>query len=186
LDTKKNNTSKNFPKSSYIQIKMNTQDFAQYGYHTPTFSLKNTNTWARIVACHDGDSPTIVFNYAGNIHKFHTRLYGIDTPEITHKDPSQKERAIQARNRLLQLCTQCNDIPIFKSDKDVIRFLEQNVHVVWVECMDFDKYGRLLVHLKKHPEHTQTFSDILIQENYALSYFGGKKTLSHEVFGVVK
>lgn len=154
---------------------MNKTEFENHGYDTSLFSLVGMKGWARVVACHDGDSPTLVMSYGGQMHKFHTRLYGVDTAEISCKDPVKKEKAVVARNRLIQLCTDCHTMPVFRSDKDVIRFLGADVYIVWVECLEFDKYGRLLVNLRKTPDDEMTFSDLLIQENHAYAYYGGKK-----------
>lgn len=155
---------------------MEKESFKEHGYsNTPTFSLTGLKTWARIVACHDGDSPTLVFPYAGKMYKFLTRLHGIDTCEMTSKDHGVKEHAIKARNRLIQLATQCENIPFLKSDKDIVNFLSNDVHVVWVECMDFDKYARPLVRIKRTPDDDKSFSDILIEEKLAYTYFGSTK-----------
>lgn len=154
---------------------MSKEEFRDFGYHTPAFSLAGTSGWARIVACHDGDSPTVVMSYAGQMYKFHTRMYGIDTCEIRSKDQSNKERAIKARDRLIQLATGCNSLPQFKNDKDIVRFLGEDVYIVWVECMDFDKYARPLISMKKTPQDAKGFADVLIEEKLAYPYFGATK-----------
>ena len=159
---------------------MSKKELARCGYTRPSFTLAGTKCWARLVACHDGDSPTLVFPYAGRMHKFHTRMYGIDTCEMTSKDVAVKERAVKARDRLIQLCTQRQDIPVFKSDKEIVNYLSQDTYVVWVRCMDFDKYARPLVHLKRAPEDNKTFSDVLVEENLAYRYYGATKLTEQE------
>jgi endonuclease YncB( thermonuclease family) len=102
-------------------------------------------------------------------------MHGIDTCEMTSKDPAVKALAIKARNRLIQLATGADALPEVKSDKDIISHLSKDVHLVWVECLDFDKYARPLVKLMRSPSDTKTFTDILIEEKLAYPYFGATK-----------
>lgn len=158
-----------------------TSDFANFGYNTAPFNLAGLKCWARIVACHDGDSPTLIMQYAGQMYKFHTRMFGIDTCEITSKDASLKQRAVQARNRLIQLATKTtSDMSSLKTDKDIVAFLSKDVYLVWVECLEFDKYARVLVKLRANPDDDKTFSDVLIEENLAYAYFGATKMSEKE------
>lgn len=160
---------------------MSKEEFAGFNYtNTPAFSLTGLACWARMVACHDGDSPTFVFPYAGKMYRFLTRVHGIDTCEITSKDPALKERAVCARNRLIQLATGCETLPVLKSDKDIVAFLSNDVHLVWIECLDFDKYARPLVRVKRSPDDESSFADILIQEKLAYPYFGATKLTEKE------
>lgn len=157
--------------------------YAEYTYsNTPAFTLAGIKCWARMVACHDGDSPTVVFEYGGKMWRFLTRMYGLDTCEMTSKDPALKERAIKARDRLIQLAVADDSIvtPAFKNDKEIVAFLSKDVHMVWLECMDFDKYARPLVVLKHHPDDSKSFADLLIEEKLAYPYFGATKLSEQE------
>ncbi|KAJ3085608.1 hypothetical protein HK102_014001 [Quaeritorhiza haematococci] len=52
---------------------------------------------------YNADSLTVVMRYHGQPFKFRTRMYGIDACEINSKDPIQKAKAVEARDRVLQL-----------------------------------------------------------------------------------
>ena len=47
--------------------------------------------------------------------------------------------------------------------------------MIKIECFDFDKYGRLLVNVWNMVDE-KSINDIMIEEGYAKSYDGGKKT----------
>ena len=49
--------------------------------------------------------------------------------------------------------------------------------IIMVKCLDFDKYGRLLVEIYEIKEHDtkSNISDWLIDNNYAYVYNGGTK-----------
>ena len=62
-----------------------------------------------------------------------------------------KENAVKAKERLIELTA------------DIVR----------LECMDFDKYGRLLVKLYKN--NNSLINDIMINEGHGYVYHGGTK-----------
>ena len=86
------------------------------------------------------------------------RLYGIDTPEKRTKDKYEKECSIIARDRLKEL--------IFEK-------------IIWVDCIDWDKYGRLLANLyikKSDMKRKQKcVNQQMIDENLAYKYEGKTK-----------
>jgi micrococcal nuclease len=119
------------------------------------FSLNNKTFKGKVVSIHDGDTCKIVLDIDGKLAKFNCRLNGIDTPEMKPKktDPNRdkiKASAIAARDRLRSLCQELVD----------------------VECFDFDKYGRLLVHIHTNGKNV---NNILIEEGFAYAYNGGTK-----------
>lgn len=97
----------------------------------PLFSLDGIVVQAKVVDCYDGDTITCVFN-PGDISekkfRWKCRLIGIDTPEIRSRNKDDRERAIVARDYLRSLIL----------DKEIT-----------LECSKFDKYGRVLVNVKK-------------------------------------
>lgn len=152
------------------------QLFQHYGYDTPEFSLLGTKTWARVVYVYDGDSPTIILPLLGQMYRFATRVYGIDTSEMKSKDVANKERAIKAKYRLIELITgTTSPLPLTASKKEIKAFFAQSTYLVWVECLEMDKYGRVLIKMKSTPEDSKTFADILIEEKLAYPYFGDTK-----------
>ena len=152
--------------------------FRPYDYdHTVEFSLSGYQGWARVVNVYDGDSPTIVLKYNNSFYRFSTRMYGIDTMEMTSKDPEIKQKALLAKFRLIELISG-QVLPQSTSKADIKKFFSDNVFIVWVECLEMDKYGRVLHKMKRTNTDPETFNDILVKDNLALPYFGGTKSLS--------
>lgn len=120
------------------------------------FSLDGYSTQAKVVDVYDGDTCTIVFKWEGKYRKFKCRCYGYDSPEmkprldIENRDEI-KENAIKAKNRLTELT------------KNIVR----------IECMNFDKYGRLLVKLYK--SNNISINEIMVNEGHGYVYHGGTK-----------
>ena len=120
------------------------------------FSLNGYSTQAKVVDVYDGDTCTIVFKWEGKYRKFKCRCYGYDSPEMKPRLNIEnideiKENAVKAKERLIELTT----------------------YIVRVECMDFDKYGRLLVKLYKN--NNSLINDIMINEGHGYVYHGGTK-----------
>lgn len=90
--------------------------------------------------------------FIDNLYLWKCRLNGVDTPEITSKIASEKEKALLARDFVKELIL----------DKDV-----------QVKCHKFDKYGRLLVNIKVCED--KDLSELLISKNYGRFYDGRKK-----------
>ena len=109
---------------------------------------------AKVVSVYDGDTCRVVFPVLRKLYKFNCRIMGVDTPEIRTRDKAEKEYGLKVRDKLRE------------------RILDQ---VVWVECGDFDKYGRLLIDIKNPLLEGQKISEWLINNDYAFKYDGGKK-----------
>ena len=140
------------------------------------FSLNGVKTSGKIVEIYDGDTCKIVLLNNNVLQKFNCRINGIDTPEM--KPPLNKpnreieiKNAYRCRNRLIQLSTTINtDV-----DSDIKKVsLDTNIKIVYVECLEFDKYGRLLVNIYEK-EKSLSYNDILINEGFAKKYNGGTK-----------
>ena len=52
--------------------------------------------------------------------------------------------------------------------------------MVWVKCLQNDKYGRVLGDVYKSPEDKTRVQDILLEENHVYSYKGGTKKTEDE------
>ena len=115
------------------------------------FSLENMEVKAKVVDVYDGDSIKCVFPLHDKLYKWTCRLSGVDTPELRTRSIIEKKFGYQVRDAL--------------RDKILNK-------VVDLHCLEFDKYGRLLV---------QVFcddcivNDWLIYNNYAFAYDGGTK-----------
>lgn len=155
------------------------QKFASFGMNTPEFSFMGRKLWARVVSVYDGDTMTLVFPVSDCMYKFNARMFGIDTCEMKSKEAANKDLALKARNRVIELVTKKPfALQVNAGRKEILRYLEEDVYLVWIECLEFDKYGRVLV--KVFPDSNlgpdaRTFSDVLIEEKLAYPYFGDTK-----------
>ena len=146
----------------------------------PKFSLQNRRFQPKVVDIYDADTCKVIFFLDDQFVKFNCRLLGIDTPEMKpsrNKPGRDKEKikAKQARNRLVQLCTniKCKIATLYKK-KQVKELLCKNTKIIQIICYDFDKYGRLLIEISDLDD-TKTFNQVLIDEGYAYKYDGGTK-----------
>lgn len=148
--------------------------YKHHGNETPFFSLKGVKTYARVVDVYDGDTITIVIDINNFFLKFKCRLNGIDTCEIRSKNIQNKQLALQAKHRLFNLITN-HTVDELYNKKDLVDYFEKNVSIIWVHCLDFDKYGRLLIDCYSSTDELQSFSQILIDEKLAYAYDGETK-----------
>ncbi len=78
-------------------------------------------------------------------------------------------------NRLIQLSTNTSTSANIDSDVKKVS-LDTNTKLVHVECLEFDKYGRLLVNIyEKDSPISLSYNDILVNEGFAKKYNGGTK-----------
>jgi len=152
------------------------------GKDIPEFSLCGLTLKGKIVEVYDGDTCKIVLPLQNSLYKFTCRLNGIDAPEMKpRKDKPNRDNEIllakKARSELLKLIIPNNvlfdNIDIKKEDINLE--LEKNKKLIVVKCLEFDKYGRLLVELYPNNESTESFNSILINKNLSVQYDGGKK-----------
>ena len=115
------------------------------------FTLDGLIKTAKVVKVYDGDTITVIFKHKDEYNKWNCRIYGIDTPEIKTKNPEEKKAAILARDFL----------------KDLI--LEK---IVQIECLGFDKYGRLLTNVFYDDKNVMK---TMIENKFGKLYFGGTK-----------
>jgi endonuclease YncB( thermonuclease family) len=144
----------------------------------PEFSLNGINTIGKIVDIYDGDTCKIILIYENNLLLFNCRLKNVDTPEMKplktkiNRDV-EIQNAIKCRNKLIQISTNCNiDLDDKLTKKELQSILLDNNKILKIKCYEFDKYGRLLVELFFNDK---SINDILIEENFAKRYDGGKK-----------
>jgi endonuclease YncB( thermonuclease family) len=148
---------------------------------TPMFSLNGIKTEARVVDVIDGDTLALVFPIFNKYFKFHIRLNGIDTCEIHSKNEILKTKGLKAKRRMIELLypleTIEDNIEIYK--KQILSLFDRYVSIVWLECLEFDKYGRLLgnVFIK---DKKLNVCDVLIDEKLAYRYDGSTKLSKEE------
>ena len=155
---------------------------------TPHFSLNGQKLWGRVVSVYDGDTLTIVLNVFSSVYKFSVRMNGIDTCEVKSKNEKNKELACFARTRLLSLITgkDTSEILTLNDRRKINNILNKSMYFVWIECFDFDKYGRLLANIYKDESSQEHFSQILLREKLAYEYKGSTKFTEEEQIECLK
>lgn len=132
----------------------------------PTFSIVGKRR-ARVIGVHDGDTIKCIIQIYGDFYTFSVRVYGIDTPEMK---PPTKEIAIKARNRLIELLTHRPFTNTSDKKKDIDSYFQENYTEIDIECLEMDKYGRVLVTIGN-------VADTLVNEGLAHRYYGKTKEL---------
>ena len=139
--------------------------------NTPEFSFKGKTFFSKILDIYDGDTLTITVKVDNEYYRMNCRLNGLDTPELKSHDEEEKNAAKLARKHLIFLLS---GQKIELDDKrDVVRKLcATNNIIVSVRCLDFDKYGRLLVELYKD---SICINEKMVSDGFAGNYDGGTK-----------
>lgn len=159
-------------------------DFSKYDIKTPEFTLNGTCTNGRLVDIIDGDSLSIILPVFDNYYRYSVRINGIDTCELKSKNQENKTLALQARSCLLKLVTG-KDYPTTLSRQEIKQILNENVFVVYLKCLDFDKYGRLLAEIYTTGSHF-CFSQHLLDNKLAYKYTGKTKLTETEQLDVME
>ena len=125
------------------------------------------------------------------LSKYTIRLKGVDSPEI--RPPlSDKCRhfqitvAKQSRNRLIQLCTDCElEIESELSKSKIQKLINDNKKIIKIKCEEFDKYGRLYTDIDRYSVGESNeqlvlnklfnINHKLIDEGFAYEYDGRTK-----------
>jgi micrococcal nuclease len=135
-------------------------------YNTTPFSLSGRTVNARVVSIYDGDTITAIIEvYPGNFCQFKFRLANIDTPEMLGE---HKHEAKIARDRTIKLITG-HDVGKM-SRGDIKEFLNSNLFKVYIKCLHFEKYGRVLAHVYTDESMTLSINEILVTEGLAKPY----------------
>jgi endonuclease YncB( thermonuclease family) len=179
------------------------QEFSQWTYTNTGHLFENLETYVRVVNVYDGDTCTVIFKVGQAYYKHNIRLFGIDTCEIRSKNEEQKQKALQAKNRLIELVSGTKLVPNY-TKKQLLELLNSQVYLVFAKIHGLDKYGRLLCELysannlsannlsannlpannlpannlpANNLPANKSFSDILLAENLAYAYGGGTKQI---------
>lgn len=140
----------------------------------PIFSLNGEYLLGKCVDVYDGDTVKIVMplmidgEITNKLFRWNCRINRVDTPEIRTKNIKEKDYGKLVRDNLRN------------------KILNR---MVYVKCLDFDKYGRLLTEIYINEDYNYSninkdncedkllnISNWLITNNYAKEYFGGTKT----------
>jgi endonuclease YncB( thermonuclease family) len=158
-------------------------DFSKYDIKTPEFTLNGTCTTGRLVDIIDGDSLSIILPVFDNYYRYSVRINGIDTCELKSKNQVNKTLALQARCCLLKLVTG-KDYPLTSTRQEIKQILNENMFVVYLKCLDFDKYGRLLAEIYTNSD--VSFSQHLLDNKLAYKYTGQTKLTETEQLDVME
>ena len=108
----------------------------------------------------DGDTFDCTLDLGFNIsHKIRVRMYGINTPESRTRDLEEKARGLASKKRLIEI-------------------LEENEGDLILATKEKGKYGRYLgivLRKRKDDEELLNINQRLIDEGFAVEYFGGKR-----------
>lgn len=130
--------------------------------NTEFFSLKGETHLSKIIKCYDGDTLHCIFKHNGKYQKFKVRMFGYDSAEMRpSKSIPEKIRKIEI-NKAILAKEKLSDLILDK--------------LVFLECIGFDKYGRLLANVKLNIDDEITINDLMINEGYGVPYFGGTKS----------
>jgi endonuclease YncB( thermonuclease family) len=164
---------------------MDHSDFLNYDISTPEFTLNGMCLHGRLVDIIDGDSLVIIIPVFDGFYKYHVRINGIDTCEMKSKSEQNKRLALRARSEILNLVTNSE----FQYDidrKSIQKTLNDKVYVVYLECCEFDKYGRLLANVYIDNSKEQCFAKHLVDVNLAYRYTGETKLTEQEQLQILK
>ena len=121
----------------------------------PFFSLKDKCCKGKVVHVYDGDTVHVIMETFGSVFKWRCRIAHIDCPELRTRNIEEKTQGYIAR--------------------DIVKDLLLN-KTVELKCLDFDKYGRLLVAITVCiDEKNVLLHEWLISNNYAQPYEGKTK-----------
>jgi endonuclease YncB( thermonuclease family) len=155
---------------SESEIKLINADF-----NVPEFSLKGLNIYGKIVYVYDGDTVHAVINFNNVLTKFVCRLINIDSPEIATKNLIEKASAMKSRDYLIEKLTGEKVVNEGMSKKEVKEFCSKSRKLIFIKCLEFDKYGRLLVELFNDENSTKSINQDMLDNSYAVEYDGGTK-----------
>jgi len=117
----------------------------------PFFTLKGHKCRAKVVHVYDGDTAHLVFDFFGQLYKWHVRIAHVDTPELKTKNLDEKKMGYETRDKLRE-------------------FIDGKV--VDILCLEFDKYGRVLAEITYNSKRVDEW---LIENGYAKPYEGKTK-----------
>jgi endonuclease YncB( thermonuclease family) len=148
--------------------------------NTPKYEMpRPRDGLVKIVKAYDGDTVTLAACFGdGMFAWFDCRIAGIDSPEMkpplsTPDRALTVSRAVAARNRIIQLGTDC-DVALddSRSAKALQPTLDSNRKIIQAHVHGIDKYGRVLCSLY---DGGVDLAEKMIQEGHAYAYDGGTK-----------
>ena len=132
-------------------LRQDLRELAKCDANTPMFNFRCGRIPAKCTKCYDGDTVHLCFKFRNQFDRHRCRLIGIDAPEMTSKNPAEKQEAIRARDALAAMILN---------------------HNITVECGETDLYGRPLVTIYRGD---QNVNQEMIRLGLAYEYNGKTK-----------
>lgn len=142
-------------KTKHCNDKLPPNNVQCVNHYKDMFGKKYT---AYISNIYDGDTFDATIKWNENTWlRFRCRMWGFDAPEIKTKNKEEKQKAIETKEFL-------------------IKELEKTEMMSEIRCLEFDKYGRLLIILyipSVYPHHS--INDLIVNKGLGYLYLGGNK-----------
>lgn len=122
--------------------------------NTEDYNILDISCYGKVVRVYDGDTIHVAIIINNMKKRIRCRLANIDTAEIRSKNQKEKDYALKTKNRIIELIGD---------------------NLVWLEIIKVDKYGRYLINLYKSKNVDVSINEILLNENMAYVYRGGKR-----------
>lgn len=135
--------------SSVVRLALESADAKQHSAWQPA----PQENLGRVCDVYDGDTLTLLCSISDTIYKFHTRIMGVDCPEMRGRGEKEKEAAKAVRDIVITLCRN---------------------KICDLETHGTDKYGRLIADLWL-PSGIR-LSHYLLSWGLARPYSGGTRT----------
>ena len=122
------------------------------------FTLAKRVLYAKVVDVYDGDTCKVnLFLYGNILKQFTIRMMGYDCPELRTKNLTEKKFGYRSKDIMVKLI----------SDK-----------IIKLECLDFDKYGRILGQIYIHDiNHNEiNVNKFMVDNHLGYNYMGDTKT----------
>ena len=138
--------------NAVIDVDMETVTYNNVSEFVPEIRM------GKVVKVYDGDTITIAARMIidgkeiPRLYRFNVRLNGIDTPELKTKNETEKNRAVLAKNDLVDLILG---------------------NIVVLKNVSYDKYGRILADV--FTQNGINVSEWMITKGHAVRYNGGTK-----------
>lgn len=121
------------------------------------FTLAKRVLLAKVIDVYDGDTCKVnIYLYGDTLKQFTIRMNGYDCPELRTKNPLEKQYAIRSKTIMQKMIL----------DK-----------IVKLECLDFDKYGRILgkIYIKNVNGEVIEVNQYMLDYHLGYSYNGATK-----------
>jgi micrococcal nuclease len=121
------------------------------------FTLEGRTLLAKVVDVYDGDTCKVnIFLFENVLKKFTVRMMGYDTPEMRTKNLVEKKYGIRSKTILSNLVLN---------------------KIVKLECLEFDKYGRILGNIISKDKNNNDIhiNNFMIENHLGYGYLGDTK-----------